>query len=198
MHGNGPGGPNQGMFTVTGTATFTASITIEKIKVAHLGVAAGPIPELVAAQLKLPKGTGLAVEMVEPDSPAAAAGLKRNDVLTKIDDQILVNTPQLQVLVRLHKAGDEVKLTFIREGQVQTATAKLAEREVPDMPPPPPMHGMTPIALPSLPPGPMPGAVCPMQGGCPNGGPGMKRFEIREGNEGSPCPEPKCEIIKPK
>lgn len=144
-------------------------VSTEKIKVAHLGIATEPIPELVAAQLKLPKGTALAVQFVEPNSPAAAAGLKKNDVLIKIDDQLLVNTPQLQVLIRLHKAGDEVKLTFIREGQSQTATAKLAEKEVPKMMPP--MMG-----------GPMGG---PMN--MPHG-PGQFQWQMQ-----APPPPPQCE-----
>ncbi len=53
---------------------------------------------------------------VVPDSPAAAT-LKKNDVLTKLDDQLLIEQRQLSVLIRNHKDGDEVTLTYIRGGK---------------------------------------------------------------------------------
>jgi hypothetical protein len=103
-------------------------------KVTWLGLTSREAPPVVAEQLDLPKGTGLAVEMVLPDSPAAAAGVQPNDVLTKLDDQLLVNAPQLMVLVRLKKPGDKVQLTLLRKGKSQTVTATLAEHEAPAMP----------------------------------------------------------------
>ncbi len=82
-------------------------------------------------QLNLPKGTGLVVMYVDKDSPAGAAGIQQDDVIEKLDDQILVNGPQLAVLVRDKKAGESVTLTIIRGGQSLTVTAKLAEKELP-------------------------------------------------------------------
>ena len=54
------------------------------------------------------------VVFVERGSPAAEAGLLQNDVLEKLDDQLLVNTAQFTVLVRSKKPGDEVTLSVIR------------------------------------------------------------------------------------
>jgi hypothetical protein len=82
-------------------------------------------------QLKLPRGVGLVVEVAEAGGPTEAAGLKQYDVLHKLNDQILVNAEQLSVLVRMHKPGDEVKLTVIRQGQSMTLTAKLTEKDLP-------------------------------------------------------------------
>jgi len=65
-------------------------------------------------------------------SPAAEV-LKEDDVLTMLDDQILVNQHQLGVLVRAKKEGDEVKLTVIRGGKETSVKAKLATHEVPKM-----------------------------------------------------------------
>src|SRR5439155_20694680 len=62
---------------------------------------------------KLAKCTGLMITRVLPDSPAQAAGLKANDILEKIDDQLLINTAQFTLLVRAHKPSDEVKLTIV-------------------------------------------------------------------------------------
>lgn len=104
----------------------------EMEKVAYLGVETQPVDPTVAAQLGLPRGTGVVVRRVAEGSPAANL-LQPHDVLTKIDDQILVNMGQLTVLVRNHKVGDEVKLTYIRSGKEATAKAKLGEREVPKL-----------------------------------------------------------------
>lgn len=101
-----------------------------KVKVTHLGVVSSPAPEVLASQLRLPKDTALVVDFVEPNSPAAVAGIKKNDVLVKFDDQLLINVQQFAVLIRIHKPGDEVKLTLIREGSPTVAPVKLVEKEI--------------------------------------------------------------------
>jgi membrane-associated protease RseP (regulator of RpoE activity) len=102
---------------------------VQKAKVAYLGVATSPANELLADQLKLGKGTGLVIDFVEEGSPAAKAGIRPHDVLVRLGDQILVNPPQLQVLVRLQKPGDKVTLTLVREAKEQKVTAELIEKE---------------------------------------------------------------------
>jgi hypothetical protein len=54
-----------------------------------------------------------------------------HDVLTKLDDQLLVNTDQLAALVRSKKPGDQVTLTLIRAGKGTKLTAKLIEKDIP-------------------------------------------------------------------
>ena len=94
--------------------------------VTWLGVAPEEVSEEVRAQLPLEPGTGLIVRTVLPDSPAAKAGLQKNDVLMKIDDQLLTNPSQLRTLVSAKKDGDTVKLTYFRRGQQATLDVKLA------------------------------------------------------------------------
>jgi len=100
-------------------------------KAAYLGVAASPASAALRVQTKLPRGIGLVVDVVESNSPADAAGLKQYDILHKLNDQWLVNTEQLMVLIRTFKPGDEVKLTVIRQGESRQFSAKLAEKELP-------------------------------------------------------------------
>jgi serine protease Do len=106
---------------------------IEKEKVAYLGVETSPVSRTVATQLGLVRDTGLVVRRVADGSPAASL-LQEHDILTKLDDQILIDMHQLSVLVRSHKNGDEVKLTVMRGGKESVVKAKLAEHEVPKMP----------------------------------------------------------------
>jgi hypothetical protein len=98
-------------------------------KVTYLGVTTSRVGETLARQLRLPDGVGLVVDHADANSPAAAAGLRMHDILYKLDDQVLVNQDQLGVLVRMHKMGDEVKLTVIREGKETVVPAKLSETE---------------------------------------------------------------------
>ena len=97
--------------------------------VTWLGVAPEELSEEVRAQLPLEPGTGLVVRVVMADSPAAKAGLQKNDVLVKLDDQLLTNPGQLRTLVAAKKDGDTVKLTYFRRGQQATIEAKLATHE---------------------------------------------------------------------
>lgn len=104
----------------------------EKEVVTYLGVAAVPAQGALADQLNLAKGTGLVVSMVAEGSPAASV-LKKNDVLVKLDDQILIEQRQLSVLIRNHQEGDEVTLTYVRGGKESSAKVKLTKNEVPKM-----------------------------------------------------------------
>jgi membrane-associated protease RseP (regulator of RpoE activity) len=92
-----------------------------------LGVGIEEASEALASQLDLAPGVGLLVTFVAPDSPAAKAGLQKNDVLAGLDGQSLVHPAQLRKLVQVRKQGDTVELAFYRSGKKQTASATLAK-----------------------------------------------------------------------
>jgi membrane-associated protease RseP (regulator of RpoE activity) len=90
-----------------------------------LGVAPDEVSEDLRAQLPLEEGTGLILRNVTTDSPAAQAGLQKNDVLVKFDDQLLTNAKQLRTLVHTKKDGDKVRLTYFRGGKSFTTEAQI-------------------------------------------------------------------------
>ncbi len=99
--------------------------------VAYLGITVEPIPEVMRGHVDLPAGAGVVVTEVDPEG-AAVGVLNLNDVLFKVDDQVIVNLEQLVVVVRMHKPGDEVTLTYIRRGGKQEkARVKLLSRKAP-------------------------------------------------------------------
>ncbi|MDO5567586.1 MAG: PDZ domain-containing protein, partial [Planctomycetia bacterium] len=49
-----------------------------------IGASIAPVPEILAAQLDLPEGTGVLVVNVVPEAPAAKAGIAKYDVLVKV------------------------------------------------------------------------------------------------------------------
>jgi len=94
---------------------------------AWLGVAIEEGSEALASQLGLAPGAGLVVTYVTPDSPAAKAGLQKNDVLVELESQLLVHPAQLRKLVQARKEGDTVELVFYRAGKKQTASATVGK-----------------------------------------------------------------------
>jgi hypothetical protein len=92
---------------------------------AWLGVGVEEAPESLAAQLQLRTGEGLVVTYVSTNSPAAKAGIKKNDVLSKIDDQLLVHPAQLRKLIQSRKAGDQIRITGYRRAEKLTVSAVL-------------------------------------------------------------------------
>lgn len=102
-----------------------------KEPVIFLGVETSPIPSVLCDQMGLPKGFGLVVDYVVPDSPAAAAGVQKNDILKMLNDQILLEPNQLRKLLQSFPDATTVTLTILRKGQEQKLTAKLAKKDVP-------------------------------------------------------------------
>ena len=72
---------------------------------------------------------GALVGTVEPGSPAANAGVTKNDVITAIDGKPTNQSAALTGFVRQYSAGDTVKLTLVRDGKVQEVSVTLAERK---------------------------------------------------------------------
>jgi C-terminal processing protease CtpA/Prc len=94
----------------------------------YLGISTRtPSPE-ARALTGVAEGLGLVVEEVMPDCPAKVAGLQRYDLLTQLDDQLLVNPEQLSTLVRMKQKDASVTLTLKRAGVEQKVTVKLGEK----------------------------------------------------------------------
>jgi putative serine protease PepD len=91
---------------------------------AFFGLQTVPIPPAAAEQAGLPEG--LFVQAVTPGGPAAAAGLRTDDVITKIDGEPATSNVQLQELTLTKKPGDTVSIEYTRDGHSSTATVTLA------------------------------------------------------------------------
>ena len=81
-----------------------------------LGVEIGEVTAEKAKDLKLTAQRGVVVMDVEPDGPAAKAGLKENDVITQYDGQVVEGTVQFRRLVRETPTGRTVALVISRNG----------------------------------------------------------------------------------
>src|SRR5260370_7904275 len=64
-----------------------------------LGVETHEVTAGKAKELKLSAERGVVLGKIVPDSPAAKAGLKENDVVTEINGQRLEDTPQFRPMI---------------------------------------------------------------------------------------------------
>ena len=104
-----------------------------KIVKPYLGVRYIPVTKEFAAANKLPVNNGAYVSGDEQNpavvdgSPAAKAGLKDGDIITKLDNQTLDENHSLSTVVAQKKVGDTLKVTYLRDGKSQTTDIKLEE-----------------------------------------------------------------------
>ncbi|MFC9245202.1 S1C family serine protease [Streptomyces sp. NPDC057136] len=97
-----------------------------------------PVYPVIGATVAMDETTGGAViseegaggsPAVSPGGPAAKAGLKGGDVITKFNDTVIESGPTLIGEIWTHKPGDKVTLTYKRDGKTATAELTLGERE---------------------------------------------------------------------
>ena len=77
--------------------------------------------------LELPEGVGVVVGLVDPEGPAAGK-LQEKDILTRLDDQVLVNADQFRSLIRARKPGQTLKLVRVRGDEIETVEVPLIGR----------------------------------------------------------------------
>ncbi|MBN8837459.1 MAG: PDZ domain-containing protein [Sphingobacteriia bacterium] len=68
---------------------------------------------------------GVKVTEVSKESAAEKAGIKTGDIITKLGNNKIITETDLQKAIATYKPGDEVNITFLRNGKEQKATAKL-------------------------------------------------------------------------
>jgi serine protease Do len=95
----------------------------------YLGVNIQPVSSAMAESLGLKSASGAMIDEVIPGTPAAEAGLKSGDVITKLNGKGIEETADLGRWIGSFKPGDEVELTLMRDGTEKTLEATLAEHK---------------------------------------------------------------------
>ena len=90
-----------------------------------LGVELYTVNEYVAYYNNLGTTKGAVVTVVQSGSPAARAGLRRLDVITRYKGQDISNAPELLKALRNSQIGEEVSITYMRGKNTLTTTATL-------------------------------------------------------------------------
>lgn len=100
----------------------------------YLGVRLDEVTAKTVTELKLPEERGAVISEVIEKSPAADAGLQKNDVVIWWNDTRVESATQLSRLVSETPAGRSVRIGVIRNGVERKITAKIGEHEFPGLP----------------------------------------------------------------
>ena len=125
----GPGGGNVGIgFAVPASvAAPVVAELIEEGKVSRgwLGVTLQALTPEIAESLGMEEASGVLVNDVAPDSPAARAGMRRADVVTAVGGRAMENGKALAREIGTMEPGDEVVVTVVRDGEPLEVAVKL-------------------------------------------------------------------------
>lgn len=98
-----------------------------QVRRGKLGVTIQPVTSDIAAGLGLKETRGVIVNGLEEVGPAAAAGLRRGDVIVAINGSAISDGNSLRNLVAAAAPGTEITLTIVRDGAEQQVRATLGE-----------------------------------------------------------------------
>ena len=106
------------------------AIPIEQVRttvdqILRTGKAEYPV---IGAQVRTggePDAEGATITEVLPDTPAARAGLQKDDLIVAVDDQPVGDGIALIVAIRTHLPGEEVEMSVVRGGEESTVTVEL-------------------------------------------------------------------------
>ena len=73
---------------------------------------------------------GVAIEGTIKNSGAEEAGLESGDIIVKIEDETVTSAAEIKAVLKDKRAGDEVEITYLRDGELNTANILLGSRKV--------------------------------------------------------------------
>lgn len=100
-----------------------------KVSRGYIGVQIREVDEALAKSLGLETPRGVIVEGIVDGGAAAAADVKRGDVILQVDERLVNKPNELQGYIAAKTAGTKVKLTIFRDGKEVERTVTLRGRD---------------------------------------------------------------------
>jgi serine protease Do len=101
----------------------------ERVQYGYLGVKVATPTQAQRERAGMPDAGGAFISaIIEPDGPAAKAGLQRGDVVARIDGAEIADSDHLVRVIGATPVGSVVDLLCYRDGRRRTARVRLAER----------------------------------------------------------------------
>ncbi len=101
--------------------------TSGKVTRGYLGVEAQPVTDAMSKALGLDTSGGALVAAVQPDTPAAHAGVQPGDVIRSVNGQDIKDPSALALDIAGIKPGDQAHLDIMRDGHQEQLDVKVAE-----------------------------------------------------------------------
>jgi len=98
-----------------------------RVSRAKLGVAVQEVDKAIADSFGLDKTTGALVSTVEPNGPAAKAGIQSGDVVLKFNGKAIARSSDLPGVVGEAIPGSTASLEVWRKGRIEKLSVKLGE-----------------------------------------------------------------------
>src|SRR5574343_851014 len=100
-----------------------------RVRASHgrMGVSIQEVTREVAEAFGLPKAGGALVNSIEPNGPAARAGIEPGDVIMRFDGKPVTASSDLPRMVGLLKPGTKAMVDLWRKGQTRTVTVTIGE-----------------------------------------------------------------------
>lgn len=93
----------------------------------QLGLSLQPVTPEIAKELGIKKSEGIVVTNVEPNSPAAEAGLRRGDIILEVNKQLVNNMKEFPGAIR--KDGKAVLFLIYRNGATFYVSLRVPEQK---------------------------------------------------------------------
>ena len=107
-------------------------ITKGKVSRSQLGVYIQTLDDAMAQSLGLPNASqGILVSGINKGSPAEKSGLRKYDVITRLNGQTVMDTNQFRNTIALTPPNTEIAIEVLRNGQKMTFKPKLSEASGP-------------------------------------------------------------------
>jgi S1-C subfamily serine protease len=106
---------------------ITTLMTHGKVRRAWLGIASVQVPLAPELQTKIGSATGLQVAQVVTGSPAEEAGLRRGDIIVRLDGKKVVTTTMVQRLMVENAISRRIEITVWRNGALVDVIAQPRE-----------------------------------------------------------------------
>ncbi|MEM7293895.1 MAG: Do family serine endopeptidase, partial [Pseudomonadota bacterium] len=102
-----------------------------EVRRGRLGIAAQSLTPELAQAFSLDRSAGVVIVEVEPESPAATAGLKIGDVVVVVGGRRVRHSDDVRNIIGLLRVGQRVTMRVVRDGVEREVMATIeAEREV--------------------------------------------------------------------
>lgn len=108
-------------------AVMDQLVEFGEVQRGRLGVVIQNLTPDLAEALGVEAEVGAVVISVEPDAPADTAGLAAGDVIVAVDGETVEGSADLRKKIGLRRPGDEVEITYSRDGERRTAEVTLAD-----------------------------------------------------------------------